>query len=90
MSSRYKRKSNRGLSRLDHDALVNALKAVKVGTQALRAAAKTFNIPRTSLQRYIKSFEATGKDMATMSNQEIKDFIGTLTTYGTNQLVRWG
>lgn len=59
--SKYKRKTDRGIENKDVNDLINALKAVKIGQQAVRAAATAFKIPRTSLKRYITTFEKTGK-----------------------------
>lgn len=87
MSSRYKRTSDRGVSNLDRDALIDALKAKQISNLPLRTVSKTYNIPRTSLRRYLASFEASGKDMAAMSDADLKDFVQSLATYGTHKLV---
>ena len=87
MSSSGKRKGASKLPKRDDDAIVNALKAVKISQQSVRAVAKSFNIARTSLQRYILSFEATGKDIKQMADAELKVFVESLATHGTHTLV---
>lgn len=87
MSKQQAKKSDRGLNTKDVNDLVNALKAVKINNTAIRAAATAFNIPRTSLTRYVRTFEATGKNIIDMNDEQLKVFVTSLATYGTHTLV---
>ena len=53
---------------IDYDALVNALKAIKISKQSIRVAAAAFGMSKTSLARYVKKFDDEGKDIANMTD----------------------
>lgn len=76
------------MSNKDPEVLISALKLIKIENKAIRAVAKSTGIAKTSLGRYVQQFNATGKNIAEMTNEQLKDFIRSLPTHGTCQLVR--
>lgn len=56
---RYVRKTERGIT--DWNKLVAAIKDIKIDNKGIRSTAKTYNIPKSSLARYIQKFNDTKK-----------------------------
>lgn len=69
MSSKKAKKTE--TKTIDYDALVNALKAIKISKQSIRVAAAAFGMSKTSLARYVQKFDKEGKDIANMTDAEI-------------------
>lgn len=84
--SGYQRKTDHG--NVDEDALIAALKAVKLANQSIRASALAFQIPRSTLQRHIDRFDETENDIITMTDAQLLDFVQNRQTYGTHLKVK--
>ena len=68
----YKRISDR--ANIDFGKLAQAIKAVKVGNIGVATAARSFEIPRTSLKRYIQKIESEGNvDFANIEDDKLPE-----------------
>ena len=55
VANRRQRKTAHGIS--DFDALVNAMKAIKIENKSIRSTGRDYNIDKSSLLRYVKKLD---------------------------------
>ena len=72
---------------MDYDAVVKALKAVKINKKSLRDAAAALGLSKSSLGRYVKNFEEEGKDIATMTDAELDALVRKNESFGSHRMV---
>ena len=63
--------------------LVKAIKEIKVEKKLVRAVAKAYSIPKTSLFRYISKLDEQISDIALIDDDELTDKICKLTSHGS-------
>lgn len=85
MTSNYNRKTTRGIS--DYDALLNAIKAIIVDKRSIQSTAKTYDIKRQSLSRYVKKFNAAVPDIAGVPDDDLMIVVRRIASYATNKMV---
>lgn len=83
--SRRPRKTEHGIS--DFEALMKAIKQVKVDKKSKQSTAREYNIPRSSLVRYIAKLDATIPDITQVSDVELMKAIKAVASYCTPSLV---
>lgn len=62
------------------DAIVSAIKDIKLNNKGIRYTAKLYNIQKSSLSRYIQSINAAMPDIKNVPDNDIKDFFRKSTT----------
>ncbi|XP_055308969.1 uncharacterized protein LOC129572878 [Sitodiplosis mosellana] len=67
---------------IDLDALLEAIKEVKINGKSIRSVASQYNIPKSNLSRYISNLTANNVDFATADANDIKNMIAPMVTYG--------
>lgn len=83
--SRYVRKSDRGIT--DWNALVAAIKKVKLDNKSIRSTAKAHNIPKSSLARYIQKVNDTMEDISTIDGEALLKLVKSVASYATPLMV---
>lgn len=86
MASRKKRKTEHGVS--DHDALLAALKDIRINNTSVKKSAATFNINRISLGRYLKKFNDQVPDLEKLNDEQLLKIVRKIASYTTPKLVR--
>lgn len=64
--SRYTWKTDHGIT--DFKKVVAAIKGVKIEKKVVRAVAKSFRIPKSSLARYVQKFDTEVNDISTIDS----------------------
>lgn len=85
----YQRKSNR--ASINFINLTKAIKAVEVGNIAVATAARIFEIPRTSLNRYIQKIEKENVDIVNIKDDKLSELLQRCVSYeslSTEKMVR--
>lgn len=59
--------------KIDLDALLEAIKELKINGKSIRSVASQYNIPKSNLSRYISNLTANNVDFATADANDIKD-----------------
>lgn len=85
MTSRSPRKTTNGL--IDHDVLLAAIKQIKIEKKSIRSAALDFNIPRPSLQRYVKKFDENCVNIDLFNDNQLLDLVKSIAGYATPKQV---
>lgn len=85
MAARRQRTSDRGVK--DFDALVTAVKAIKIAKQHLRPVATRYGIPKSSLGRYISKFDEQVEDITVLDDDQIKNVLRKIAAFQTHQQV---
>lgn len=67
----YKRKTEHGVS--DYSVLLKAVKEIKNEKKSIRATSKTYNIPKTSLLRYVRKVNSKFDDISRVTDAVIMD-----------------
>lgn len=86
-TSRFKRKTDRG--NFDLKDAVQAVKAVKLDNKAVRAAAVQYNVPKSTLWRYVDIVSKKHEEISTVSDEQLLETIQHVGTYAacvTNQV----
>lgn len=65
----------------DFDALLKAVKDIKNEKMSLRAAAKAYNIPRTSLGRYMTKINTKIPDISVVDETKLLKELRSITSY---------
>jgi len=78
-TSRYKRTSDRINFNLE-DA-VEAIKAVKLEKKSVRASAKQYNVPRSTLARYMDIVLSEYEDISTVPDDKLQETLQRVGTY---------
>ena len=73
------RKSDRGVS--DFDALLNAIKSIKISNVSIRQAAATNEIPYRSLARYKLKFDEVVEDIHDQSDEQLLNVLRDIASY---------
>lgn len=89
-ASRRERKTEHGVS--DFDALVKALKAIKIEKQSIRSTASDYGIDKSSLSRYVTKFDKELRDknlkqITDVSDAELMTIVRRIASYSTPKLV---
>lgn len=77
--SKKPRKQQKSKPEIDLDALVQAIKDVKLNQRPIRSTAKNFSIPRTNLMRYIERLNDEVPDITAIPDSNLKDILLTYT-----------
>lgn len=68
--------------REDFDALLNAIKSIKIHKNSIRKAGAANNINFISLSRYVKKFDQKVADIKDISDEELKQVLRGIASYG--------
>lgn len=82
---RYKRKTDRGVS--DFDALLIAIKEIKLNKKSIRSTAMKYNIPKSSLARYIRKINAEIHDISLFDDDELMKVVRRAAAYNAEMNV---
>lgn len=85
MAARRPRTTDRGVK--DFNALLDAIKAIKVENTSKTSTAKAHNIDMRSLSRYIKKFDAVVPDINAVTDDELLKVVREIASYSTPSLV---
>lgn len=83
--SRRARKTDHGIT--DFDALLKAIKEVKVDKNPIKRTARTYNIPSSSFLRYIKKFDDEVPDITQVSDDVLMKIVKKVASYTKPSLV---
>lgn len=72
---------------IDYDAVIKALKAVKINKRSFRVASKSYELSTTSLNRYIKKFDEEEKDITQLTDDQINAFVRKNEPLGAHRMV---
>lgn len=86
MTSRKPRKTDHGVN--DLEALLNAVKAIKIDKKGLRATATAYKIPKSSLSRYIEKVDKEIPDIGAVDDEQLSTVLQDIASYTTPKLVR--
>lgn len=75
----WKRKTDQGVS--DFDALMRAIKEIKVNKKPITTVARAYNVPKSSMFRYIKKLDAIVPDIAELDDDELTSKIREIASY---------
>ncbi|XP_011704527.1 PREDICTED: uncharacterized protein LOC105459883 [Wasmannia auropunctata] len=78
-TSRYKRTSDR--SKFNLEDAVQAIKAIKLGNKSVRAAAVQYNVPRSTLWRYVEQVSTEYEDISTVPDDKLQETVQRVGTY---------
>lgn len=78
-AGRRPRKTNHGVK--DFQALLHAIKCVKIHTKSVNSAAKAFNLNRISLGRYLVKFDAEVPDITKVSDDKLLEIVRRIGSY---------
>lgn len=78
MTSRKPRKTDRGLK--DFEALLNAIRSIKIDKKSVISAATAYDIKRTSLTRYIAKFDEVVPDISVVPDDELLKIVQRIST----------
>lgn len=81
MASRRARKTEHGVT--DFDALLTAIKLIKIGNISIRKAAASNGIPDKSLTRYTKKFDQQVEDIKNHNDEELLEILRGIASYKT-------
>lgn len=62
--------------------ILEGIKQIKIHNASIRAAATSFNIPKSNLARYVANFDKAGIDVATADDDVMKSFLMECLTSG--------
>lgn len=79
IACRRKRTTEQGIS--DFDALLNAIKCIKIGESSIRKAGLTNNIPDRSLSRYLKKFNEKVEDITGYTDEQLLQILRGIASY---------
>ncbi|XP_031637668.1 uncharacterized protein LOC116350086 [Contarinia nasturtii] len=85
MANRRERKTDHGVS--DFDALLNAIKAIKIEKKRIRPTARAYSISKTSLTRYVEKLDKEVADISKLSDVELLAILRRIASYATPKLV---
>ncbi|KAL1516835.1 hypothetical protein ABEB36_000682 [Hypothenemus hampei] len=83
--SRYVRKTDHGIT--NFNALVAAIKDVKLANKSIRSTAKSYNIPKSSLARYIQKASVEIEDISAVDDDELLKLVKRVASYATPFMV---
>lgn len=83
MTSNYNRKTTRGIS--NYEALLSAIRAIIV--DKLQSTAKTYDIKRQSLSRYVKKFNTAVPDISGVPDDDLMIVVRRIASYATHKMV---
>lgn len=72
---------------IDYDAIVNALKAVKISKRSIRDAAAAYGLSKSTLGRYVKNFDEEGQDIANLTDAQLDDLVRKNEPCGSHRMV---
>lgn len=75
----WKRKTDHGVS--DFDALMRAIKEIKVNNKPITTVARAYNIPKSSMFRYIQKLDAIVPDITELDDEELRSKIHEIASY---------
>ncbi|XP_053681799.1 uncharacterized protein LOC128732552 [Sabethes cyaneus] len=78
-TSRHKRTTDRGS--VDLTTVVQAIRAIKSGQIRLRAGARFYHLPRTTLQRHMDNVALKYDDISNVSDEQLLETIKRVGTY---------
>lgn len=79
MSNHRKRKTEHGVT--DFDALLSAIKAIKINNVPILRAALANNIPERSLNRYKKKFEEQVENIKDYGDEQLLEILQNIASY---------
>ena len=85
MAARRSRKSEHGIK--DFEALLDAIKAIKISNKSRKSTAKAYNIDMRSLGRYVRKFDAAVPDITAVTDDELLEVVHQIASYATPSLV---
>jgi len=83
--SRRVRKTNHGIT--DWNNLVATIKEIKVDHKSLRFTARAYNIPKSSLGRYVNKLNDANEDISTLDDDALLKLVKSVSSYATPSLV---
>lgn len=60
---------------INYTSLIHAIKQCIIGNLPIKSTAKKFNIPRSSLQRYLKKVREKFDDLSSVGDDVLLDFV---------------
>lgn len=79
MSNHRKRKTERGVN--DFDALLSAMKSIKLNNVSIRKAAAANDIPERSLNRYKMKFDEQVENIKDHNDEELLQILRGIASY---------
>lgn len=79
MACRRQRKTEHGVT--DFDALLEAIKSIKINGISIRKAAAANNIPQKSMCRYVKKFDERVDDINGYSDDQLLPILRGIASY---------
>lgn len=73
-------RANRKIGVTDFDALLKAIKEIKIDNKSLRATCKAYNIPRTSMSRYVGKLDAKFPDISAVNDAALIKELRSMTS----------
>lgn len=80
-----KRITERGCT--DFDALLKAIRAVKIDKKSKKSVSKEYNIPKTSMLRYQIKLDAKFPDISTVDDAELLKVLRGIAGYSSHKQV---
>lgn len=84
MTSR-KRKTNNGID--DVSVLMQAITDIEIGHKTIRATARSYSIPKSSLHRYIGKLHDKVPDIANIADEDLLNILRDIASYARPSLV---
>lgn len=86
MASRRPRKSDRGVT--DYNALLSAIKDIKVEKKSIRSTASAFKIDKSSLSRYVTKFDKIVSNIEDVSDADLLEIVHSIAFYSAPKQVQ--
>lgn len=86
MASRRPRKSDRGVT--DYNALLRAIKDIKVENKSIRSTASAFKIDKSSLSRYVTKFDKIVSNINDVSDADLLEIVQSIASYSAPKQVK--